>query len=206
MQPARLPDKSRRSGVSLSFDGIIVALICSYARKLIAEYGNFWRRVAEWPLNRPIQPSQRLITEIADKKPAQLPVYLVYSGADVWKRILMRSSGATTVFAYRCYYLLLIESLHGEILTAHPARPPASPLFNIYSKLRSWAVTLSLKSLLCFAGGDFIANDIAARSSFQKQSPVRSCPAHCPSSGDETLARVDSLPSGISRETRGARR
>lgn len=74
---------------------------------------------------------------MADTKPAQLPVYLIYSGVDVWKSILMRSSGATAVFAYWRYNLLQIVRPHGAVLTAHPARPPANPLFNTYSKLRS---------------------------------------------------------------------
>lgn len=143
---------------------------------------------------------------MADTKPAQLPVYLVYSGVDVWNRIFIRSSGATTVFAYRCEYLPLTGRLHGTVLTAHPAKPPASPLFNTYSKLRSLAGILLFWSLFCSAGGEFIMNDITARSRFLRHSPLKFCSARCPSSADETPARLDSLPSGISKETRGTRR
>lgn len=37
---------------------------------------------------------------MAAARPAQLPVYLANCGFDAWKRILTRSSGATTVFAW----------------------------------------------------------------------------------------------------------
>lgn len=64
------------------------------------EYGKMRRRVAECPRNNPRRPSLVLISRIARTRPSQWPVYFANWGLEVWKRILTRSRGPTTVFAY----------------------------------------------------------------------------------------------------------
>lgn len=115
--PARLPAANRRYGVSCSLVGITTARTCSYARNLIPPYGKMRSNVAECPRKRPPTPLEACMSRIAFAAPLHDPMYFSNLGLLAWKRILTRSSGATTVFA------------------AQAARPPATPERTTYSQL-----------------------------------------------------------------------
>lgn len=116
-KPDKEPDINLLPAVSYKSFGMRICLICSYATNLIAAYGNIRNNVIEWPWYSPHTPSLFQIRLPASIRPRKVPLYLINSGFDVWKRIFIRSKGATSVFAQE------------------PATPPAIPSKMTYCRL-----------------------------------------------------------------------